>query len=788
MPTILSRPAIGFVAGLALTALAIREVGRRSAGVAVATPRPTAPQPGARQSKSGSSGGGTGRGGERAGRSRDGRDRARVTSRLLRLLAICAGPAEISLAAVVAGLLAARTAADLFVIRVQTSLEAAIVAGDSRSFAQRIGTFMTAVLPISAINSLLKMTLGELRVRARQRLTSHLTSKWLRGRIFFLQAQDDRITGVDQLISADCANFARSVVDLYSNVAKPALDLVVYAQYLGTSIGITPPGGMLLYLAGAGVCMTWLRRPTSAFVANEARLEGEFRSVTSRVVNNAEEIAFFDGSSRERRLVESTFALLSGHSRAGLVFKAASSFVDDIITKYGATITGFTLLSSPFMPDRDGKKAIETLTGATRPMSTQQISTAYYSSGRMLLNMAQSAGRLVGAGREFTKLAGHTRRMSELLEVLDDLESGHYYRTMVAGSTISAMVAEADRRTRAVADGTADVNTAKQPLSVSSLPPLSSAARCRLQHVYGELVIIPERDSAIPLARSSSADHGSASGLEVTGPDARDLCPFDADHATAAAGDTAAGLAAPAAGEFTILFDDVPVATPSGDVLLRSLSIEVPPGTNVLVAGPNGSGKSSLFRVLAGLWPLFGGRLVRPPLEELVYVPQSAYMPLGTLRECVTYPLTAPEAAAAGITDDRIREVLEAVSLESLIEREGLDEVRAWDEILSGGERQRLSFARVFSRPRTAYAILDEATSQVSVDVEGALYEKAIELGITLFSVSHRRSLWRFHKKILLLDGKGSYVFRDISSAEQDAAAGQSGSGSAADEDLVFGS
>jgi ABC-type uncharacterized transport system fused permease/ATPase subunit len=322
----------------------------------------------------------------------------------------------------------------------------------------------------------------------------------------------------------------------------------------------------------------------------------------------------------------------------------------------------------------------------------------------------------------------------------------------------------------------------KKPLGTESLPPLPKAVRCRLQHVYGDLVIIPEIDGATPLARVSSADHGSASGLEVSGPDARELVvPGRARSPEEVA------AVAPPAGEFTILFDKVPVATPSGDVLLKSLSIEVPPGTNVLVAGPNGSGKSSLFRVLAGLWPLFGGRLVRPPLEELVYVPQSAYMPLGTLRECVTYPLTAAEAVAAGITDAKIREVLEAVSLESLIEREGLDEVRAWDEILSGGERQRLSFARVFSRPRTAYAILDEATSQVSVDVEGALYQKAIKLGITLFSVSHRRSLWRFHEKILLLDGKGSYVFRAITEAEQEAAAGQSGSGSG-EEDMVFGS
>lgn len=71
-----------------------------------------------------------------------------------------------------------------------------------------------------------------------------------------------------------------------------------------------------------------------------------------------------------------------------------------------------------------------------------------------------------------------------------------------------------------------------------------------------------------------------------------------------------------------IQFDAVPIYTPNGDLLVQDLSFEIKAGMNCIVTGPNGCGKSSLFRILGSLWPIFGGKLYRPPLDKMFYIPQ----------------------------------------------------------------------------------------------------------------------------------------------------------------------
>lgn len=67
---------------------------------------------------------------------------------------------------------------------------------------------------------------------------------------------------------------------------------------------------------------------------------------------------------------------------------------------------------------------------------------SYYRSGRMLVKLAEALGRISLAGREMTRLAGYTERVTQLINVIDDLNRGHYKRTMVQKENDSAKISE----------------------------------------------------------------------------------------------------------------------------------------------------------------------------------------------------------------------------------------------------------------------------------------------------------------------------------------------------------
>jgi ATP-binding cassette subfamily D (ALD) long-chain fatty acid import protein len=75
-----------------------------------------------------------------------------------------------------------------------------------------------------------------------------------------------------------------------------------------------------------------------------------------------------------------------------------------------------------------------------------------------------------------------------------------------------------------------------------------------------------------------------------------------------------------------------------------------------------------------------------------------------------------------GKTDKDLFEILEIVQIANIVDREGgWDAQREWRDALSGGDKQRIAMARLFYHA-PKYAILDECTSAVTLEVEKIMF------------------------------------------------------------------
>lgn len=191
-----------------------------------------------------------------------------------------------------------------------------------------------------------------------------------------------------------------------------------------------------------------------------------------------------------------------------------------------------------------------------------------------------------------------------------------------------------------------------------------------------------------------------------------------------------------------ITVKNITVSKPDGEVLLKNINQTFLPKKYYLLKGPSGIGKSTFVRAIAGIWPFVSGKVAMPIINNMMFVPQKPYMPLGSLKEALLFPNKTMGK------DVDLADILTLCHLEHLIPR--LNEVAAWTDQLSPGEQQRIALARILIQ-KPAWIFLDESTSMLDLKNEKYFYKIVKEKlpYATIISVGHRPSLEEYHDEII---------------------------------------
>ena len=164
-------------------------------------------------------------------------------------------------------------------------------------------------------------------------------------------------------------------------------------------------------------------------------------------------------------------------------------------------------------------------------------------------------------------------------------------------------------------------------------------------------------------------------------------------------------------------FEELQVESPVGREGFQERRVVIRAGEHTLICGAPGEGKTPLFRAISGLWPWGSGRIVRPRDESVMYVPRGTpYLPRGTLREVLAYPLMTDRFG-----DDDYLEALGRTGLGRY--GTSLDAQRRWDRELREDEQMALTLARVVLRA-PPWVVFDDTFSSM----EDETLERVIEM------------------------------------------------------------
>jgi iron(III) transport system ATP-binding protein len=161
---------------------------------------------------------------------------------------------------------------------------------------------------------------------------------------------------------------------------------------------------------------------------------------------------------------------------------------------------------------------------------------------------------------------------------------------------------------------------------------------------------------------------------------------------------------------------------PGGSVpALRAVSLDVEPGTFLVLLGPSGSGKTTLLRCLAGIERIDAGSISlssRRVADGRSHVPPEQRDLSMVFQDYALWPhLTALDNVAFALRRRRLARAECRARAAVMLERVGLDTfARRYPNELSGGQQQRVALARALIAD-TGLILCDEPLSNLDADL-----------------------------------------------------------------------
>ncbi|KAF1808216.1 hypothetical protein P152DRAFT_405912 [Eremomyces bilateralis CBS 781.70] len=325
-----------------------------------------------------------------------------------------------------------RTYLSLLIARLDGEIVRDLVARNGRGFMWGIIKWCGIGSLASYTNAMIKFMKSKVSIAFRTRLTRYIHDLYLHENLNYykLHNLDGGIGhGADQYITQDLTLFCASAASLYSSLGKPLVDLVVFNYQLYLALGPLAMSGIIANYFITATVLRKLSPPFGKLKAVEGRKEGDFRFLHSRLIANAEEVAFYGGEKMEKAFLDKGFKELKNWMEGIYNLKIQYNMLEDFVLKYSWSAFGFVVTSLPvFLPSWGGLGGASEMVQSTERKGRERGRMKdFVTNKRLMLSLADAGGRMMYSIKDLSELAGYTSRVYTLISTLHRVHAEAYF-------------------------------------------------------------------------------------------------------------------------------------------------------------------------------------------------------------------------------------------------------------------------------------------------------------------------------------------------------------------------
>lgn len=330
-----------------------------------------------------------------------------------------------------------RTYLSLLVARLDGEIVRDLVAGKGRAFMWGIVKWLGIGTFAAYTNAMIKFLKNKVSIAFRTRLTRYIHDLYLNENMNYykLTNLDGGVgQGADQFITQDLTLFCDAVASLYSSIGKPFVDLCVFNYQLYLSLGPLAFSAIIGGFLSTAAVLRNLSPPFGKLKAVEGKKEGDFRGLHSRLLANAEEVAFYGGADIESVFLTKSFKELQRWLEGIYSLKIRYNMLEDMILKYSWSAFGYLTASLPiYLPQWGGLGGRMELASANKSSERERSRMQeFITNKRLMLSLADAGGRMMYSIKDLAELAGYTSRVYTLVSTLHRVHSDGYPRSQTA--------------------------------------------------------------------------------------------------------------------------------------------------------------------------------------------------------------------------------------------------------------------------------------------------------------------------------------------------------------------